>query len=107
MHGHVKREALRFLKALEKRKDPRLTPEIGQLRPHSGRAMLITELMGEGLSTALSMKCARRAPGSVRVHLRYGRLTLQDVQAACDRVEPRSETGKKRKWFRVSWWFRV
>ena len=29
---------------------------LAKMRPHSGRATLITELMGEGLSTAMSMK---------------------------------------------------
>ena len=80
----------REVRALEKRKDSGLVPEISVFRPHAGRATLITELMEEGLSTALSMKCARHAPGSVRLHLRYGRLALQDVQKACDCVEPRS-----------------
>ena len=44
------------------------------MRPHSGRAQLITELMGDGLSTAMSMKYARHAVGSVKVHLKYSRL---------------------------------
>ena len=58
--------------------------EIAKLRPHSGRATLITELMGEGLTTAITLKYARHAPSSYTVHLKYGRLTLQDVQQACD-----------------------
>ena len=69
--------------------------EIAKLRPHSGRATLITELMGEGLTTALSMKYARHAPTSYKVHLKYGRLTLQDVQQACDAT--RGSSSKKRK----------
>ena len=60
--------------------------EIAELRPHSGRATLITELMGEGMTTAMSMKYARHAPGSIKVHLKYGRLTLKDVKDACDSI---------------------
>ena len=48
--------------------------QVAKLRPHSGRAQLITELMGDGLSTAMSMKYARHALGSVKVHLKYSRL---------------------------------
>ena len=48
--------------------------QVAKLRPHSGRAQLITELMGDGLSTAMSMKYARHAVGSVKVHLKYSRL---------------------------------
>jgi hypothetical protein len=43
--------------------------------------------MGEGLVTALSMKYARHAPGSYKVHLKYGRLTLDDVKTACDSLQ--------------------
>ena len=34
--------------------------------------------------TALSMKYARHGPGSYKVHMKYGRLTPDDVKAACD-----------------------
>lgn len=71
------------------------TADIAKLRPHSGRATLITELMGEGMTTAMSMKYARHAPGSIKVHLRYGRLTLKDVKEACDNVGFESPAGKK------------
>ena len=78
-------------------------PEIAKLRPHSGRATLITELMGEGLTTALSMKHARHAPGSYKVHLKYGRLTLQDTQQACDATRGSSSTKKtKLSWAHMS-----
>ena len=40
----------------------------------------------------LSMKYARHAPGSYKVHLKYGRLTLDDVKAACDALR-----GSRRK----------
>ena len=61
-----------------------VTPELSKLRPHSGRATLITELMGEGMTTAMSMKYARHSPDSFKVHLKYGRLSLDDVKKACD-----------------------
>ena len=73
--------------------------ELAKIRPHSGRATLITELMGEGLTTAMSMKYARHAPGSVRVHLRYGRLTLRDVKEACDNLPG---GGGDQKWKHMS-----
>ena len=57
IYAHVKRQAPRFLDHL-KRSGKKWGPEVAKLRPHSGRATLITELMGEGLSTALSMKYA-------------------------------------------------
>ena len=68
--------------------------KIAELTPHSGRATLITELMGQGLSTGMSMKYARHAPNSYRVHLKYSRLTLEDVKDACDMVTP--PTGEAR-----------
>ena len=83
VYDHVCRQAPKFLAHLQ-RTQQQWAPEISRLRPHSGRATLITELMGEGLTTALSMKYARHAPGSFKVHLKYGRLTLQDVKQVCD-----------------------
>ena len=79
----VKREAPKFAKHLAESGMP-VGTDVAKLRPHSGRATLITELMGEGMVTALSMKYARHAPGSYKVHLKYGRLSLEDVKAACD-----------------------
>ena len=73
--------------------------ELAKIRPHSGRATLITELMGEGLTTAMSMKFARHGPGSVRVHLRYGLLTLRDVKEACDN---RGGGGGDKNWKHMS-----
>jgi hypothetical protein len=72
-----------------------VSDEVARLRPHSGRATVITELMGEGLVTAMSMKYARHAPGSFKVHLGYSRLTLMDVKMACDKL---SSSRKKTKW---------
>ena len=76
--------------------------EIAKLGPHSGRATLITELMGEGLTTALSMKYARHAPSSYKVHLKYGRLTLQDVRQACDATRGSSSQKTKFPWVDMS-----
>ena len=76
--------------------------EIAKLRPHSGRATRITELMGEGLTTALSMKYARHAPSSYKVHLKYGRLTLQDVRQACDATRGSSSKKTKFPWADMS-----
>ena len=93
VYDHVRQQAPRFLAHLQKT-GKQWGPEVAKLRPHSGRATLITELMGEGLTTALSMKYARHAPTSYKVHLKYGRLTLQDVQQACDAT--RGSSSKKR-----------
>jgi len=95
VYDHVRREAPKFLKHLQKNQK-QWGPEVAKLRPHSGRATLITELMREGLTTALSMKYARHAPSSFKVHLKYGRLTLQDVKQACDAT--RGSTSKKTKY---------
>ena len=69
-----------------------------KLRPHSGRATLITELMGEGMVTAMSMKYARHAPGSFKVHLGYSRLTLSDVKDACDKLSSLRKRKVGSKW---------
>ena len=69
--------------------------DAAKLRPHSSRATVITELMGEGMIPAMSMKYARHAPGSYKVHLRYGRLTLEDVRQACDGL---ASSRKRTKW---------
>lgn len=94
IYAHVRREAPRFAKALKDAGKP-APPEIAKLRPHSGRATLITELMGEGMTTAMSMKYARHAPDSYKVHLKHGRLTLQNVKAACDALQ---SSKKKTRW---------
>ena len=98
MYTAVKREAPKFARYLAKEGKP-VSPEVAKLRPHSGRATLITELMGEGMTTALSMKYARHAPESFKVHLKYGRLSLDDVQAACDALQG---SRKKIKWSAMS-----
>jgi len=97
----VKREAPRFLKHLQQ-EGRKWAPEVARLRPHSGRATLITELMGEGLTMALSMKYARHAPGSQKVHLRYGQLTLQDLQSACDALPGTHGRKQKSEWQKLS-----
>lgn len=83
IYKHVVREGPRFAKHLADVGEA-VSPEVARLRPHSGRATVITELMGEGLTTAMSMKYARHAPSSYKVHLRYGQLSLQDVKDSCD-----------------------
>ncbi len=94
VYDHIRRESPKFLASLKK-EGKAWSAEIAKLRPHSGRATLITELMGEGMTTAMSMKYARHAPGSIKVHLRYGRLTLKDVKEACDNIGSGSPAGKR------------
>ena len=101
VYDHVRRQAPKFLAHLQKTQQ-QWGPEIAKMRPHSGRATLITELMGEGLTTALSMKYARHAPSSYKVHLKYGRLTLQDVQQACDATRGSSTKKTKFAWADMS-----
>ena len=96
----VRRQAPKFLAHLQK-KGSEWSAEVARLRPHSGRATLITELMGEGMTTAMSMKYARHAPNSAKVHLKYGRLTLADVKAACDGLRTSSD-GKGTQWQKMS-----
>ena len=98
IYNHVKRQAKAFAKDLRLRGCP-AGPEVERLRPHSGRATLITELMGEGMCTAMSIKYARHAPDSFQVHLKYGRLTLEDVKAACDALPG---ARKRTKWSSLS-----
>lgn len=98
VYNAVKREAPKFAKYLAAQGKP-VPPEVAKLRPHSGRATLITELMGEGMATALSMKYARHAPDSYKVHLKYGRLSLDDVKAACDALQG---SRKKTEWSAMS-----
>lgn len=97
VYSHIKREALRFAKFLKDECQP-VSPEVMKLRPHSGRATLITELMGEGMTTALSMKYARHSPDSFKVHLKYGRLTLEDVKQACDVLSQSRKRGRWSTW---------
>ena len=101
VYDHVRRQAPKFLAHLQKTQK-QWGPEIGKLRPHSGRATLITELMGEGLTTALSMKYARHAPSSYKVHLKYGRLTLKDVKQACDATRGSATKKTKYPWTEMS-----
>lgn len=101
VYDHVRRQAPHFLQHL-KDKGEKWGPEVAKLRPHSGRATLITELMGEGLTTALSMKYARHAPNSYRVHLRYGRLTMADLKQACDATRASNPKKTKHPWAEMS-----
>ena len=97
VYDHIRKQAPKFLQHL-RTKGRKWVPEIAKLRPHSGRATLITELMGEGLTTALSMKYARHAPGSHKVHLKYGRLTLTDVKNACDATSSSTPPKSPKPW---------
>ena len=94
VYDRIRREAPKFLASLKK-DGRRWCAEVSKLRPRAGRATLITELMGEGMTTAMSMKYARHAPGSIKVHLAYGRLTLKDVKEACDNIGCGSPAGNK------------
>lgn len=94
VYAHVVREAPKFYKDLQKNGE-RVCSDVAKLKPHSGRATLITELMGEGMVTAMSMRYARHAPGSYKVHMGYSRLTLTDVQKACDKL---SSSRKRTRW---------
>ena len=47
---------------------------------------MITELIGEGMSTVITMKMARHKENSYKIHLRYNRLSLADVQTTCDKI---------------------
>ena len=60
---------------------------ISELTPHSGRASFITHLMAQGHNLRMSMQQARHAPGSVKVHLRYGQLALTDVKTVVDKTD--------------------
>ena len=50
-----------------------------RIRSHSGRAICFALMMGEGVPFPLSMKFARHAQGSLKIHLGYGRLTVVDI----------------------------
>jgi len=94
IYNHIVKQAPLFYKAMIAQGE-KVSHDAQRLRPHSGRATLITELMGEGLTTAMSMKYARHAPGSYKVHLRYGQLSLADVKRACDAAHG---SRKRTKW---------
>jgi hypothetical protein len=49
---------------------------------YSGRATFITQLMAEGHTTSITLKAARHKPASIKTHLRYGQLTLEDMRQA-------------------------
>jgi hypothetical protein len=50
-----------------------------RIRSHSGRAICFALMMGEGVPFPLSMKFARHAQGSLKIHLGHGRLTVVDI----------------------------
>ena len=73
--------APKFLKELEE--DGAMCDETyARVRPHSGRATYITQLMAEGHATAITLKAARHKPASIKTHLRYGQLTMEDMSRA-------------------------
>ena len=94
VYSQIKTQAPKFYQDLKKRGE-KVCEDVARLRPHSGRATLITELMGEGMVTAMSMRYARHAPGSYKVHLGYSRLSLTDVQRACDKL---TSSRKRTRW---------
>lgn len=94
VYNQIRKQAPKFYKHL-KHIGEKVCEDAAKLRPHSGRATLITELMGEGMVTAMSMKYARHAPGSFKVHLGYSRLSLGDVKKACDKLD---SSRKKTRW---------
>ena len=57
VYAAVRKYSKDFLLYLKK-EGKEYAEDYGRLRPHTGRATLITELMGEGVSTAVSMKYA-------------------------------------------------
>ena len=64
-----------------------MTLESLNSHPTRGRASFITHLMAQGYNLRVSMKQARHAPGSVKVHLRSGHLALTDVKTAVDKAD--------------------
>ena len=97
MYAHIRRQCTPFMQAMTKQGTP-WCKEWSRLRGHSGRATLITQLMGEGMPIALSMKYARHAAGSYRIHLKYCRHTLADVKKACDTSPSAMPRIQKRNW---------
>lgn len=83
----IKALAPKFLQKLKDSAGAKHDPRIAKLTPHSGRASFITHLMAQGYNLRVSMKQARHAPGSVKVHLRYGQLALTDVKTAVDKAD--------------------
>jgi len=84
---NVMRElAPKFADHLKASKEKHDAAVLRTIRPHSGRATFITQLMTSGMTLAHTMKAARHAPSSVRVHLRYGQLTVQDVREAMEKT---------------------
>ena len=85
VYNVVRKLAPKFVDHLLSKKVKHDAPLLRMIRPHSGRATFITQLMNSGVSLAHSMKAARHSPSSIRVHLRYGQLTLEDVRAALEK----------------------
>ena len=85
VYHKIKELAPKFLQKL-RAETAKHDPRISQLTPHSGRASFITHLMAQGYNLRMSMKQARHAPGSVKVHLRYGQLALTDVKTVVDKT---------------------
>ena len=55
--------------------------DLDKIRTHSGRTSAITTMLGEGVPIRLSMKIARHADASYRLHLEYAQATNLDVHA--------------------------
>ena len=70
----VKRLAKKFLDSR-----PDISGNWKQLRTHSGRMTKLTLMQGEGISLAVSMKYARHSKNSVATHLKYGKLTCDQI----------------------------
>ena len=85
VYNVVRKLAPKFVDHLLAKKVKHDAPLLRTIRPHSGRATFITQLMNTGVSLAHSMKAARHSPSPIRVHLRYGQLTLEDVRAALEK----------------------
>jgi hypothetical protein len=83
VYNVVLRLAPKFVELPQYKNDTKLM----QIRLHSGRATFITQLMGSGVSLGVSMKADRHSPSSVRVHLRYAQLTLDDVRSAMEKAD--------------------
>ena len=101
MYAHIRKQCTPFIQTMTKQGIP-WCKEWSKLRGHSGRATLITQLMGEGMPIALSMKYARHAPGSYRIHLKCCRHTLADVKKACDTSPSAMPKIQKRHWATMS-----
>ena len=84
IYNQCVRLAPAFLRHLEK-DGAMCDADIARLRPHSGRATFITQLMAEGQAVSITLKMARHKPSSIKTHIRYGQLTLEDMRNALEK----------------------